>query len=190
MARLDYTDIKAGTFFSANGVVYECVESTFSKKSRQKGSNQVRIKNLATGAVTAKTLHAADQFEDVDIAKATFIFVYRRGSEAVVHPEGSPGERTSIDTSSIQGIDLIPDGTPLTGLVSDGTILTVRPPITVEVRVKEAPPNIRGNTSQGGSKHVVVETGATVSTPLFIETGDTITVKTATGEYVERTSKA
>ena len=189
MANLDYTDIRSGVFFKMDGVVYETIEATFSKKSRQKGSNQVRIKNLTTGSVTSKTLHASDKLEDADIEKENFIFIYLKGNQAVVHKEGSPSERREILSNTIAGISLLPTNTPVSALVENGEVLTIKPPIKVNLTVKEAPPNIRGNTAQGGNKHVIVETGATISAPLFIETGDIIQVNTQTGEYTERVQK-
>jgi len=60
----------------------------------------------------------------------------------------------------------------------------------MDFKVIEAPPGIKGDTAQGGSKVVVVETGAKISTPLFINEGDIIRVNTETGSYVERVEKA
>ena len=56
----------------------------------------------------------------------------------------------------------------------------------MEFRVVEAPPAIRGNTADGGTKQVTLETGIKVSTPLFVKEGDIIRINTETGEYVER----
>ena len=67
--------------------------------------------------------------------------------------------------------------------------ITIELPIKMEVKVTEAPPGVKGNTAQGGSKTVTVETGAKVITPLFIEIGDVIRVNTTTGEYTERVTK-
>ena len=189
MAFLDYTDIQAGVFFKMDGVVYETIESTFSKKSRQKGSNQARIKNLLTGAVVSKTLHASDKPEKVYIEKVGYTFVYARGDEVVVHPEDNPSGRVMLLLGSLYNIDLIPSSTPVTALMIDGTIITLQLPLKVDLTVIEAPPSIRGNTTQGGTKKVTVETGASVTTPLFIEAGDCIRVNTATGIYTERVSK-
>ncbi|MDO8430724.1 MAG: elongation factor P, partial [Candidatus Taylorbacteria bacterium] len=62
-------------------------------------------------------------------------------------------------------------------------------PNIVELRVTEAPPNIKGDSATGGSKVVTLETGATINAPLFVNEGDTIKVNTETGEYRERVSK-
>ena len=190
MATLSYTDIQPGVFFRMDGVVYETVDASFSKKSRQKGANQVRIRNIANSSVIAKTLHASDTPEAVDIEKKPFVFIYVRGDDLVLHPEGKPSERITVPFGRLTGTDLIPTNTAVAAFVEDDTILTVRFPIKTELRVKEAPPTVRGNTAQGGTKKVTLETGAVLDTPLFIETGDVVRVNTETGEYVERVSKA
>jgi elongation factor P len=64
----------------------------------------------------------------------------------------------------------------------------VRLPIKMRFKVTEAPPNLRGNTAQGGDKLVTLETGATITTPMFVNEGDTIEVNTETNEYVGRVS--
>ena len=62
-------------------------------------------------------------------------------------------------------------------------------PITVELKVTEAPPGVRGDTATGGSKQVVLETGAVINVPLFVTEGDIIRLNTETGEYRERVGK-
>ena len=68
-------------------------------------------------------------------------------------------------------------------------IINVRLPIKMDYKVIEAPPAIRGNTAQGGSKTVTLETGAQIQAPLFINEGDIVRVNTQTGEYDERIEK-
>ncbi len=68
-------------------------------------------------------------------------------------------------------------------------VINVVLPIKVDMSVIEAPPSIRGNTAQGGTKNVTVETGALIKTPLFINKGDVIRINTQKGEYVERIKK-
>ena len=71
-------------------------------------------------------------------------------------------------------------------LTFEEKVIGVRLPIKVELKVTEAPPAVKGDTSKGASKTVKLETGAEISTPLFINEGDSIRVNTETGEYVER----
>ena len=189
MVALSYTDIQPGVFFVMHGVVYETISSTFSKKSRQKGSNQVQIRNLATGSVVNKTFHPADTFDSVILEKKSYVFVYARNDALVIHPEDSPSERSSVPASLLLQHHLIPSGEVVTALVKDDAVLSLRPPIKVSLRVTDAPPAVRGNTAQGGSKKVLVETGASITTPLFIKEGEYVTVNTETGAYVERSKQ-
>ena len=68
----------------------------------------------------------------------------------------------------------------------DGKIFHVKLPIKMDLKVVDAPPDVRGNTAQGGSKIVTLETGTTLTVPMFIKEGDVLRINTETGEYVER----
>ena len=74
-------------------------------------------------------------------------------------------------------------------LVFDEQIIGIKIPIKMELKVTDAPPAVRGNTSQGGSKLITLETGTTLNAPLFINEGDIVRINTTTGEYVERVDK-
>ena len=74
-------------------------------------------------------------------------------------------------------------------MVFDEQIIGVKLPIKVELKVTEAADAVKGNTVQGGTKAVVLETGATIQVPMFVNQGDTIKINTETGEYTERVSK-
>ena len=70
-----------------------------------------------------------------------------------------------------------------------GKIIAVRVPIKMDLLVKEAPPAVRGNTAQGGTKQITLETGAIVNAPLFVNEGDIVRINTETGQYTERVDK-
>ena len=68
-------------------------------------------------------------------------------------------------------------------------IIALSTPIKVDLAVREADPAVRGNTAAGGSKEAILETGAKILVPLFINPGDVVCVNTESGEYTERVSK-
>ncbi len=183
---LSYTAIKPGVFFSYRDSVYECVEAVFSKKSRQQGSNTVRMKNVTTGAVITKTLHSSDSFNQVAVEKCSLVYVYSHRGVSWFHHTNTPATRLKVSTATIAGISFVPDKTTVTGIFSGETLLAIQVPIKTAVLVRDAPPSLRGNTTQGGSKQVVLETGAVVATPLFVRSGDTVQINTETGKYVGR----
>ena len=71
-------------------------------------------------------------------------------------------------------------------LVAEQNAVSVALPIFVELEVTETDPGLRGDTASGGSKPAVLETGASVQVPLFVERGDVLKIDTRTESYVER----
>ena len=67
-----------------------------------------------------------------------------------------------------------------------GSVFAVEPPLFVELEITETEPGFKGDTAQGATKPAIVETGATVMVPLFVETGDVLKIDTRTGEYLSR----
>ncbi|MDO8548364.1 MAG: elongation factor P, partial [bacterium] len=79
--------------------------------------------------------------------------------------------------------------TVVEALVFDEHIIGIKIPIKVDLKVTEAAPAVKGNTVQGGSKEITLETGAKVQAPMFINEGDVVRINTELGEYVERVDK-
>jgi elongation factor P len=67
-----------------------------------------------------------------------------------------------------------------------GDIFGVEPPIFVELEITECEPGVRGDTAQNATKTAVLETGATIKVPLFVNQGDVVRIDTRTGDYMER----
>ena len=67
-----------------------------------------------------------------------------------------------------------------------GSVYAVEPPLFVELEITETEPGFKGDTAQGATKPAIVETGASVNVPLFVEQGDVIKIDTRTGEYLSR----
>ncbi len=160
------------------------------------GSNiQTRIKNLRTGKVLERSFKPADSFGEADIEKMPSRFLYKSRGEAWFDEIGNPRNRFSLKEEFLgeSAIYLKPNmEVTAIKLLNDGgsELLNVELPIKAEYKVTEAPPAIRGNTAQGGTKMVAIEGGATVNAPLFINQDDVIRINTQTGEYVERVEKA
>jgi elongation factor P len=67
-----------------------------------------------------------------------------------------------------------------------GDVFGIEPPIFVELQITECEPGVKGDTAQNATKSAIVETGATVKVPLFVNEGEVIKIDTRTGEYMER----
>ena len=184
---LAYTDLTKGVLFIMDGAPFEVLETHFLRMQQRKAVVQTKIRNLITGKILDRNFQASDFFEEAEIERKNATFIYESKGQYWFHEEGNPKNRFELSTDLLgdQGKFLKPN-TKVATMVFDEKVIKVDIPIKMEFKVIEAPPAIRGNTSQGGTKTVVVEGGAKVNVPLFVNEGETIRVNTQTGEYVER----
>ncbi|MFA6158614.1 MAG: elongation factor P [Candidatus Paceibacterota bacterium] len=195
MALLEYSEIVTRKFIVFEGEPYEVIENNIFRMQQRKPQNKTKIKNLLNGRVVEATFHAADKVAeaDIDTKDAKYLFVNK--GEYWFCDIDNPARRFKIPEAvlGIQAKFLKPNTVYQTKAFIDpekdddeGTIFGVRLDATVDLKVVEAPPGVKGDTARGGNKLVKVETGAMVTTPLFVNEGDTIRINTDTGEYRER----
>ena len=186
---LNYNEVKPKKYVVLDGEPYEVIDSNVFRKQKRKPVNQTKLKNLISGKVKEHSFHQSDKVAEADLETRKITFLYPKGDERWFCAESDKADRFTVEASMLGDQDLfIKQNTNVDALIFNGDIIGIKLPIKDIYTVKEAPPNIKGNTAQGGSKPVVIETGASVTTPLFIEAGDTIEVNTETGEYVGRIS--
>ncbi len=127
---------------------------------------------------------------EVEVDKVPTQFLYTSRGEYWFCEKGKPGNRFKFTKELLgdRALYLKPNMELIT-LRSQDEVLDIELPVKADYKVIEAPPAIKGNTAQGGDKVVVIEGGAKVSTPLFINEGDVIKVNLETGEYAERVEK-
>lgn len=185
---LAYNEIKPGQIIVFEDAPFLIVSTSgVVKKQRQKPHNTAKMRGLRSGATVEKTFTQSDKIVEADIATRDIQFVYANRGEATFADPHNPKDRFVL-SEQVLGDKLlyIREKDIVEARLFDDEIIDITIPIKVDLKVTEAPPNIRGNTSSGGNKVVVLETGLTVTTPLFIEAGDTIRVNTETGSYAER----
>jgi elongation factor P len=185
---LSYTDIAPRKVIVLDGEPYEVTQTSgVVKKQRQKPHNVVKMKNLRTGSTIERSFSQADKIEEAELETREMKYLFTNRGESWLSDPENPKERISMSESLIaRQLPYIRENDSIVIILFNEDILGVRIPIKVPLKVTEAPPNIKGNTSAGGNKVVTLETGLTVTTPLFVEAGDTIRVNTETGAYVER----
>lgn len=190
MAIIDYNEIKPGKCIVLNGEPYMVMSSHVAQKQKRRPTNQTKLKHLVTGRVIEQTFQQSDKGEEADIETKEIKYLYTNKGESWFCDVKDPSDRFKIEDSVLEGKQIfLKPNTVVDAMIFDDEIIGVRFPIKVELLVKEAAPAVRGNTVSGGSKQVVLETGATINVPLFINEGDLIRVNTETGEYAERADK-
>lgn len=183
---LSLSDIKTGKTVDLNNEPYLILSHQHSKMGRAGAVLRTKIRNLKTGAVMEKTFQGAEKIEEAEISKSKAQFLYRDG-EDYFFMDNVNYEQFSLPKSVLGNLtDYLIDGTEVTILNYNSHPINIELPVKMELRVTEAPPAIRGNTADGGTKQVTLETGIKISTPLFVKEGDVIRVNTETGEYAER----
>lgn len=195
MALLEYSEIVTRKFIVYEGEPYEVIENNIFRMQQRKPQNKTKIKNLLNGRVVEATFHAADKVEEAEIDTKDAKYLFANKGEFWFCDIDNPAKRFKIPETvlGIQAKFLKPNTIYETKAFiepdsedSEGVIFGVRLDATVDLKVVEAPPGVKGDTARGGNKLVKVETGAMVTTPLFVNEGDTIRINTDTGEYRER----
>lgn len=178
-----------------DGEPYEVLASHVFRKQQRKPVNATKLKNLLTGRVVEHSFQVSDKIDEADISKKLVKYIYEAKGEFWFHPEGKPADRFTIAGALIGEKKqwMRPNDTynsiVWTNEDEDEQIIGVDLPIKMDLKVKEAAPAVKGNTSSGASKIVTLETGAEVTVPLFINEGDKVIINTETGEYVGRAEK-
>ena len=184
---LNYNEIKPGVAVLVEGEPYVCTWNNIMQKQMRRPVNQTKLKHLIKGNVIEYSFQQSDKMKEAEIELKPAVFIYEKKGEWFFHEKDDKSKRFSL-TDDMMGESghFLKDNTEVTTSWFDDKLFRVNLPIKVELKVTEAPPDVRGNTAQGGSKIVTLETGATLNVPMFVKEGDRVRINTETGEYVER----
>lgn len=184
---LSFSEIKKGSRIIYNNEPYEVLDTSLMFKGRGHSTLSVKLKNLISGSIISTTFHPSDSFEEAEIEKIKAKFLYAHRNKFVFCKEGDPASRFELTKESIGfTTQFLKPNQSVEAIQFKGKIINIILPIKVQLKVIEAPPGVKGERAQAGTKPVTLETGAIINVPLFIETGDIIEVNTETGEYIKR----
>jgi elongation factor P len=188
---LQYNEILPKRIIELDGEPYLVLSAHVFRKQQNRPVNQTKLRHLRTGKVIERSFHPNESVEEAAVAERAAVFTFQKRGEFHFHDPENKRERFVLPESAVGETAryLIP-GMEVRLLFFEDAVISVDLPIKVDLRVVETPPNVRGNTAQGGWKPAVLESGAEVTVPLFIEVGDVVRINTQTGEYVERVKKA
>ena len=170
-----------------DGAPYEILESAPMKKAQRRVVIQTRLRNLLSGNMLERTFHQGDTFEEAELIKTESVFLYSHRGKYVFCEKNNRRNRFELEESTLgNSARFLKQDQEVTAVQFDGKIINVILPIKVTLKVAQAPPGVKGDRAQGGTKAVTLETGAIIQAPLFVETGDEIEINTDKGEYVRR----
>lgn len=184
---LSYFNLRKGIKFILEGQPYEILDFQQMQKAQDVVVAQTKIRNLITGKVFNKNFHKSDTFEEAELEKIETKFIYQHKGKFIFSENKNPSIRFELTEEQIGfGAKFLKTNEILIAIKFQDKIINVILPIKVSLKVIESPPGIKGNRAQPGNKTIVLETGAQINAPLFIEQEDIIEVNTETGEYVRR----
>lgn len=187
MSMLEYNEIVERKYIVLDGAPYEVISSHVFRKQQRKPVNATKLKNLITGKMTEQSFHVSEKVEEAEIEQQDVKYLYENKGEYWFCDPTDPSKRFKIDEALIGSpAKFIKANSIVTALVFDEKIIGMKLPIKMDLKVTEAHAAVKGNTAQGGTKQVTLETGAVVNVPMFIKEGEIVRINTETGEYTER----
>ena len=190
---LEYNEITEHKYIIFEGEPFEVLASHVFRKQQRKPVNATKLRSLLTGRITEHSFHVSDKAEEADISKKAVKFLYKNKGEFWFCDVKDPSKRFELpetmigNASKFLKAETVVDAMLFDdGKSEDGKIIGLKLPIKMDLKVTEAHPAVKGNTAQGGSKMVTLESGAEIQVPMFIKEGDVIRVNTETGDYTDR----
>jgi elongation factor P len=190
MAQISTNEFKAGVKIEFEGQPYTIVSNEFVKPGKGQAFNRVRIKHLTTGRTVERTFKSGDKVDVADVEEKYMRMLYKE-SDGVVFMDDNNFEQVKISSESIGETNQWLMEDLIYSIVFYKSVpVTVEPPTFMEMKITETAPGDRGNTASGRvMKPAVLESGAKVQIPIFINQDDVIKVDTRTGEYVSRVTE-
>ncbi len=183
---LSLNEVKVGTKIEFEGQPYEVVYREHSKIGRGGAVLRTKIKSLANGNVVSQTFQGSETIKEIETSLNKAQFLYAEG-ESYFFMDEKTYEQFSLKKEQLgHKIFFLKEGVVVNLLIFNDNPINIDLPVKMELKVVEAPPALKGNTADGGSKQVKLETGLSLSVPLFIKEGDMIRVNTEEAKYVER----
>lgn len=187
---LSHTDLKPGTQFIFEGQPWEVLDANSMKMAQRRPVVRTKIRNLVDGRVQEQSFQQGDIFNEADLEKRDMKFLYQTKGQYFFCEPNDPSKRVSF-TEDLIGpkAKFLRPNEIVVGIIFEEKVITFKLPIKVILKVKESAAGVKGDRAQAGTKSAVLESGAEIQVPLFIEEGDLIEVNTETGTYVKRAEK-
>jgi len=186
MASYSTNEFKGGLKIMLDGDPCSIIENEFVKPGKGQAFSRVKIRNLKTGRVIERTFRSGESLEAADVMEVELQYLYNDG-EFWHFMDQQSFEQVSADANAVgESQKWLKDQDVCTVTLWNGSPLNVEAPNFVVLTITETDPGLKGDTSGGGGKPAILETGAVVRVPLFVQTGEMIKVDTRKGEYVSR----
>jgi elongation factor P len=183
------SEIRGGFKIIVEDQPYIVINNEFFKPGKGQAINRIKMKHLLTGRVIERTFKSGEKFDVADVSESAMRLLYKE-SDGVVFMDEKTFEQIKISFENIgDTAQWLLDDYLYNVIFYNGSPVNVEAPIFMEMKITETAPGVRGDTASGRvMKPALLESGAKIQVPIFVEEGEKIKVDTRTGEYVSRVS--
>ena len=179
-------DFRNGITFEMDGNVYSIVEFQHVKPGKGAEFVRTKIRDVINGGVVERTFNPTEKFPTAYVERKDMEYVYNDG-ELYYFMDPETYEQTPIGEDVLgDALKFVKENMVCRILSYKGNIFGIEPPTFVELQVTKTDPGFKGDTATNATKPAVLETGAEIKVPMFIDEGEMIRIDTRTGEYMER----
>lgn len=180
------TDFRNGKRLMVEGEPFYIVEFQHVKPGKGGAFVRTKLKSYLSGNVLDRTFRSGERFEEPELEERDLQFLYATG-DSYTFMDMETYEQFTYEKKQLgENADLLKENMISKILVYEHRPIAVELPIFIELKVVDAEPGVRGDTASGGSKPAIVETGAMIKVPLYLQIGEVIRIDTRTRAYVER----
>ena len=180
------SEMEKGHVVRVDGKLYTIVDFEHVKIGKGGAVFQTKLKCIADGLIQNIRVRAEEILEDVELDKKPYEYLYSKGSEHILMDMETFDQITLDDSVFGDGAKYLQPNMPVTMDLYEGKPVIIKLPNTVDLKVTETAPEIRGATAQSQTKAATLEGGVVVQVPAFIKLGELIRVDTRTGLYISR----
>ena len=186
LAQISTSDFKNGMCIEHNGKLCTIVEFQHVKPGKGSAFVRTKLKDIRSGRVVDYTFNSGLKFENVRLEKKEMQYLYNDGSD-FFFMDNDTYEQMSTPADTVgDAAKWLKESDNATLLYAGEDLISIEPPMFVELEVTNTEPGFKGNTVQDTLKPATLETGVEVQVPTFIEIGDVLQMDTRDGRFVKR----
>ncbi|MDF2907980.1 MAG: translation elongation factor [Herbinix sp.] len=179
-------DFRNGLTIEMDNSVFQIIEFQHVKPGKGAAFVRTKLRNIKNGGVTERTFRPTEKYPQAHIERSDMQYLYNDG-ELFHFMNVENFEQIGMTDDAVgDSLKFVKENEMVKMLSHAGNVFAIEPPLFVDLVITDTEPGFKGDTAQGATKPAVVETGATVYVPLFVEQGDKIQIDTRSGEYMKR----
>lgn len=179
-------DFRNGMCIEYNGKLCTIVEFQHVKPGKGGAFVRTKLRDIKTGRVVDYTFNSGTKFDSVRLETKKMTFLYSDGTD-FNFMDSTTYEQIAIPADVVGGAaDWLKENDEATLMYAGDELISIEPPMFVELEVTETEPGFKGDTATNTTKPATLQTGVTIQVPTFVEIGDVLQVDTRDGHFVKR----